>query len=156
MIHLRTRGLLSSFSTPERKRQDGPPAALLESPQKIRTGIPLLVSPAVNLSTIDIRAEKGPVEMCWQPPVLDNSPPDVYRMGAGRELTWRWRMCPANSSSAAAVELSAHCILNEIAADEFPEIIKHARKIMNGSWGKWCFAIQQVEPLKILVAVKLR
>ncbi|MCJ8743823.1 hypothetical protein PDJAM_G00098730 [Pangasius djambal] len=30
------------FRHPERKRQDGPPAALLESPKKIRSGISIL------------------------------------------------------------------------------------------------------------------
>ncbi len=32
------------FTHPDRERRHGPPAALLESPQKIRPGIPILVS----------------------------------------------------------------------------------------------------------------
>lgn len=59
-LHLRRRVPPSSFPTLERKRQDGPPAALLESPQKVRPGIPILVSPAVNLSLIDVCVEPGP------------------------------------------------------------------------------------------------
>ncbi|KAG9282904.1 hypothetical protein AMEX_G1608 [Astyanax mexicanus] len=34
--------MLLPFRHPERERQDGPPAALLESPAEIRPGIPIL------------------------------------------------------------------------------------------------------------------
>lgn len=58
-LHLRTRNPYSSFPTLERERQDGPSAALLESPQKIRPGIPILVSFALNVSFINICAKAG-------------------------------------------------------------------------------------------------
>lgn len=43
-FHLRMRNVRSSFPALEWKRQDGPSAALLESPKKIRPGFPILVS----------------------------------------------------------------------------------------------------------------
>lgn len=64
-VHLRTRIRLSSFPALERKRQDGPSAALLESPEKIRSGVPFLVSVEFNLSFIIIcTVESQSVGVC--------------------------------------------------------------------------------------------
>lgn len=43
-FHLRMRNICSSFPALEWKSQDGPSAALLESPKKIRPGVSILVS----------------------------------------------------------------------------------------------------------------
>lgn len=100
-LHLRTRVRRSPFPTLERKRQDGPPAALLESPQKIRPGIPILVSPASNVSGVDVRCGRGSVVRGLRAPPRDNSSPSEHRMEAAAELTWRWRMRPASPTALA-------------------------------------------------------
>lgn len=93
-IDLRMRVCLSSFPPRERKRQDGPSAALLESPKKIRSGVPILVSSEYNISILNIYRPSESFLKCLWLPRRQNLSPNGHRMESAPEPIWRWRMHP--------------------------------------------------------------
>lgn len=82
-FHLRTRNLPPSFSTLERKRQDGPSTALLESPQKVRPGIPILVSQTHAVSSSKIASMSSQFHGFMYFPTVKYLGVNVNHMGSG-------------------------------------------------------------------------
>ncbi|MEQ2264546.1 hypothetical protein XENORESO_011981 [Xenotaenia resolanae] len=85
-------GLSLSFRHSSEKRQDGPSAALLESPEKIRSGIPLLVSDSLFDLNVIYRPNSGVICGCIRAICFLKLLTILHRMGDLAVPIWRLRI----------------------------------------------------------------